>query len=126
MGEVRPLPEFGDLFGDLRGEDRTLRVSYHPDRGAVVLSLWTGPRCRGSFRLAATDLDRFLDLLTVVRDDADRDSTGTGVVVDAPTDPAVERTGQIAVERTEPIDLERTGQIDATAHRVAWPVPRVA
>ncbi|MFI7214143.1 hypothetical protein [Micromonospora maritima] len=113
MGEVRPMPGFGDLFTDLRGEDRTLRVSYHPDRGAVVLSLWSGPRCRGSFRLAEADVERFLALLTAMRDDADRRTGGTAPAVDAPTDPAVARTGEI------------TG----TTRRVALPTlpaPRVA
>ncbi|PSK62103.1 hypothetical protein B0E53_05993 [Micromonospora sp. MH33] len=61
------MPSFGDLFTDLRGEDRTLRVSYHPDRGAVVLSLWNGTLCRGSFRMPADDVDRLLALLTAVR-----------------------------------------------------------
>lgn len=104
------MPAFGDLFTDLRGEDRTLRVSFHPDHGAVVLSLWSGPRCRGSFRLAEADVGRLLTLLTAVRDDADRGSGAPAPAVDAPTDPAVERTGEIS----------------GSAHRLALPVPRVA
>ncbi|MFI5836758.1 hypothetical protein ACIA5A_24060 [Micromonospora sp. NPDC051300] len=110
MGEVRPMPAVGDLFADLRGEDRTLRVSHHPDRGAVVLSLWRGPACRGSFRLAEGDVDRLLALLTAVRDGTARGPGETVGAVDAPTDPAVARTGEIS----------------GTAHRVAWPAPRVA
>ena len=58
MGEVLPIPSLGDVFADVRGEDRTLRVSFHADRGVVVISLWAGPVCRGSFRLAASDIER--------------------------------------------------------------------
>jgi len=63
MGEVLPLPGLGDVFTDVRGEDRTLRVSCHPERGLVVLSLWAGATCRGSFRLGAGDLPRLLAVL---------------------------------------------------------------
>lgn len=112
------MPSFGDLFTDLRGEDRTLRVSYHPDRGAVVLSLWNGTLCRGSFRMPADDVDRLLALLTAVRiaaggDDAD----DAGTVADGSTAPVLEPS------------VERTGDVSGTARRVvlpAVPAPRVA
>jgi len=64
MGEVLPLPNLGDVFADVRDEDRTMRVSCHADRGVVVVSLWAGPVCRGSFRMAATDVDRLVSALT--------------------------------------------------------------
>ena len=63
MGEVLPMPNPGDVFVDVRGEDRTMRVSYHLDRGVVVVSLWAGGTCRGSFRLAAQDVDRLVAVL---------------------------------------------------------------
>lgn len=66
MGEVAPIPSFGDLFTDVRGADRTMRVSYHGDRGAVVVSLWAGGVCRGSFRMAAADVSRLIDTLTEI------------------------------------------------------------
>ncbi|MET8836035.1 hypothetical protein ABZV78_19230 [Micromonospora sp. NPDC004540] len=112
------MPSFGDLFTDLRGEDRTLRVSYHPDRGAVVLSLWSGTLCRGSFRLPTDDVDRLLALLAAVRGEAGGDGAagpGTAAVEGAATVP-------------EP-SVERTGDISGTARRVALPTlpaPRVA
>ncbi|MGR6319818.1 hypothetical protein Q2K19_26800 [Micromonospora soli] len=112
------MPSFGDLFADLRGEDRTLRVSYHPDRGAVVLSLWSGTICRGSFRMPTDDVDRLLALLTDVR----RAATPTPPDADdaAPEPAAVEGPAE------EPApSVERTG--DISAHRVALlPTPRVA
>jgi hypothetical protein len=40
MGEVSPMPAVGDLFTDMRGGDRRMRVRYHEGRGAVVVSLW--------------------------------------------------------------------------------------
>jgi hypothetical protein len=67
MGEVRPLPSPGDVFTDVRGEDRTMRVSYHADRGVVVVSLWVGGLCRGSFRLAEGEVGRLIDLLEATR-----------------------------------------------------------
>ncbi|MFR9775606.1 hypothetical protein ACL02O_06055 [Micromonospora sp. MS34] len=119
MGEVRPMPSFGDLFTDLRGEDRTMRVSFHPDRGAVVLSLWSGTICRGSFRMPLDDVDRFLALLTDVRQAA------------APPDPgAAGGSGPAAVAGAAEVpapSVERTGDITGTAHRLAiLPTPRVA
>ncbi|MGY0003683.1 hypothetical protein [Micromonospora sp. I033] len=109
------MPSFGDLFTDLRGEDRTLRVSYHPDRGAVVLSLWSGTLCRGSFRMPADDVDRLLALLTAVRTAADGED-GAG-------------PGRVAAESAAPVpepSVERTGDVSGTARRVALPTPRVA
>ncbi|MFG2057616.1 hypothetical protein ACGFI9_26700 [Micromonospora sp. NPDC048930] len=112
------MPSFGDLFTDLRGEDRTMRVSFHPDRGAVVLSLWSGTVCRGSFRMPVDDVDRLLVLLAEVR------QAGTAVPpVDGDTG-----SGPATVAGTAEVvtpSVERTG--DITAHRVAiLPTPRVA
>jgi hypothetical protein len=110
------MPTFGDLFTDLRGEDRTLRVSYHPDRGAVVLSLWSGTTCRGSFRMPADDVDRLVALLAAVR------AAGDG------SDPA--GPGTLAAEgAAEEPSVERTGDVSGTTRRVALPplpAPRVA
>lgn len=112
------MPTFGDLFTDLRGADRTLRVSYHPDRGAVVLSLWSGTLCRGSFRMPADDVGRLVALLTSVRTAADgSDAAG-------PETAAVEG----AAAAPEP-SVEGTGDISGTARSVALPTlptPRVA
>jgi hypothetical protein len=57
------MPSLGDVFVDVRGEGRTMRVSYHADRGVVVVSLWAGALCRGSFRMAADDVERFVAAL---------------------------------------------------------------
>ncbi|MFG3712875.1 hypothetical protein [Micromonospora sp. NPDC047730] len=113
MGEVLPMPSFGDLFTDLRGSDRTMRVSWHPERGAVVLSLWSGAVCRGSFRLAAADLPRLLSLLTDI----------TAPAPDGPTQGAAPARPRAASA------VEQTGEIDRPAPRGLLPIvaaPRVA
>ncbi len=76
MLPVTPLPAAGEVLLDTRGSGRVLRVSWHsadatagrpPDGHAasdlVVLSLWHGATCTGSFRLAATDVPALVDVL---------------------------------------------------------------
>jgi hypothetical protein len=67
MGDVLPLPSLGDVFCDVRGDDRTMRVSLHPEHGVVVVSLWTGRVCRGSFRMSIDDVGRLVRALDTVR-----------------------------------------------------------
>ncbi|SBT40943.1 hypothetical protein [Micromonospora auratinigra] len=111
------MPSFGDLFTDLRGEDRTMRVSYHADRGAVVLSLWSGTVCCGSFRLPVDEVDRLLALLGEVR------ATTTAAPDDAGVPPAAAEGPVVAPSPA----VERTGDISGTTHRSALlPTPRVA
>ena len=57
------MPTVGDLFTDVRGGGRTMRVSYHENRGVVVVSLWLGTVCRGSFQMAAGDVSKLLSIL---------------------------------------------------------------
>lgn len=71
MGTVRLIPDAGDVFADERGEGRTMRVSWHDERGIVVVSLWAGRICRGSFRLPYAELPRLRELLASVGADAD-------------------------------------------------------
>ncbi len=68
-----PLPRLGDSFVDARGEDRTLRVSVHPDRGTVVFSVWAGPACRASFQLPVDEAERLFEVLAAVRPDSSSD-----------------------------------------------------
>ncbi|MEU8230092.1 hypothetical protein AB0C12_10870 [Actinoplanes sp. NPDC048967] len=98
MGEVLPMPTVGDVFQDVRGDDRTMRVSYHQDRGVMVVSLWAGPVCRGSFRLAAEEIGRLAALLSDIVS-----STGTPeeatVVAEASTRtaPSPDQTGDVSM-----------------------------
>ena len=63
MGEILPLPTVGEIFADVRGDGRTMRVSFHADRDVVVVSLWAGTMCRGSFRLSTADAARLRGML---------------------------------------------------------------
>jgi hypothetical protein len=63
MAEVIAFPARGDVFFDLRGDDRTLRVSWHPELKLVVLSLWRDGRCSATFRMSAEDVPQFVSTL---------------------------------------------------------------
>ncbi|WP_432984494.1 hypothetical protein [Dactylosporangium sp. CA-233914] len=67
MGELVPLPKSGDVFEDRRGGDRSMRVTCHPQRGTVVVSLWVDKICRASFQLAERDLPRLQEALAGMR-----------------------------------------------------------
>jgi hypothetical protein len=51
-------------FVDPRSPARRLGVSTHPEAGVVVLSLWQGEQCTGTFRLRVLDADILIDVLT--------------------------------------------------------------
>jgi len=63
MHSVTPLPAAGEVFLDARGPGRALRVSWHSEADIVVLSLWTGGTCTGSFRLPVEDVPDLIDAL---------------------------------------------------------------
>ncbi len=63
MAAVRPLPRTGSIFFDARGADRAMRVSWHEEADLVVVSLWRGNVCTGSFRLAGDDVPDVIDTL---------------------------------------------------------------
>jgi hypothetical protein len=52
-----------EFFLDDRGDARSLRVRWHREQGLVVLSLWRGPECTGSFRLAMDEVPTLIDAL---------------------------------------------------------------
>lgn len=63
MHPVTPLPATGEVFLDPRGSGRALRVSWHSEADVVVLSLWQGGTCTGTFRLAVHDVPDLIDAL---------------------------------------------------------------
>lgn len=65
MGAVRPIPQLGGVLRDVRGHGRALRVSWHTDDDLVVLSLWDGPRCTGTVRLATADVPALVEALQI-------------------------------------------------------------
>ncbi|MBO4275486.1 hypothetical protein, partial [Microbispora triticiradicis] len=78
MSEVVPLPSFGEVFFDARGQDRVLRVTWHD--GTLVLSLWRGEMCTASFRMPMDDVGRLIDTLDdgFAEEDVPDQDAGTG------------------------------------------------
>ena len=58
-----PLPRAGEVFFDVRGEARTMRLSWYADSAVAVFSIWHANRCTGTFRLPFADLDRMIATL---------------------------------------------------------------
>lgn len=58
-----PLPRAGEVFFDVRGEARSMRLSWYADSAIAVFSIWQGNRCTGTFRLPFGDLARMVETL---------------------------------------------------------------
>src|SRR5436190_700404 len=61
--DAAPLPRLGEVFFDVRGESRSMRLSWYADTGVAVFSIWQGGTCTGTFRLPIADLPRMVDSL---------------------------------------------------------------
>jgi hypothetical protein len=61
--DAAPLPRLGEVFFDVRGNSRSMRLSWYADTGVAVLSIWQGGMCTGTFRLAIADLPRMVETL---------------------------------------------------------------
>ena len=65
----REVPVEGHLYGervwfhDTRGQVRRMGVSTHPSDSTIVISLWQGDVCTGTFRLPANDAARLISTL---------------------------------------------------------------
>lgn len=74
MADVASLPSpgtaRGEVFLDTRGSGRALRLSWHHEVGVVVLSLWRGNGCAGTFRLAEHEVPAFVEALVEGLSDA--------------------------------------------------------
>jgi hypothetical protein len=71
---ARALQTRRDVFLDERGAG--LRVTWHPERDLVVLSVWQDDGCVGTFRMAVQDVPRLSGLLAAALDDrVDRPGT---------------------------------------------------
>ncbi len=64
MSGANPLPRDGEVFFDDRGKDRALRLSWHSDAQVMVISIWNGGVCSGTFRLSARDVPAFMESLS--------------------------------------------------------------
>ena len=63
MEPARQVPRTGAIFLDARGGDRALRLTWHDERGLVVLSLWRENVCAATFRLAIDEVPDVIDAL---------------------------------------------------------------
>jgi len=61
--DAAPLPRLGEVFFDVRGHSRSMRLSWYADTGIAVFSIWQGGRCTGTFRLPIDDLARMTEIL---------------------------------------------------------------
>ena len=61
--DAAPLPRLGEVFFDVRGDSRTMRLSWYADTDVAVFSIWQGGKCTGTFRLPMDDLDRMIEIL---------------------------------------------------------------
>lgn len=64
MAEGERLLGERSWFVDVRSSARRLAVTTHAEAGVVVLSLWQGDRCTGSFRLPLDDAPALVAALT--------------------------------------------------------------
>ena len=63
MAEVSPLPIRGEVVVDARGGERALRVSWHPEQGVVVLSVWRGNTCAATVQVDPSEVPHLVDVL---------------------------------------------------------------
>jgi hypothetical protein len=86
--DAAPLPRLGEVFFDVRGSSRSMRLSWYADTGISVFSIWQGGTCTGTFRLPQEELPRLIDAL---QRGMYPDPRGTGGMArqfpGAPTDP---------------------------------------
>jgi hypothetical protein len=61
--DAAPLPRLGEVFFDVRGDSRSMRLSWYADTGVAVFSIWQGGTCTGTFRLPIADLPRMVRAL---------------------------------------------------------------
>src|ERR1700735_2111113 len=90
--DAAPLPRLGEVFFDVRGDSRSMRVSWYGDTGVAVLSIWQAGRCTGTFRLPVDELDR---MVATLRRGPDR---GQSLPPDAYPPEAYPREGDYARE----------------------------
>src|SRR5215472_11275657 len=61
--DAAPLPRLGEVYFDVRGESRSMRLSWYANTGVAVFSIWQGGTCTGTFRLPIVDLPRMIEAL---------------------------------------------------------------
>ena len=80
--DAAPLPRLGEVFFDVRGSSRSMRLSWYADTGVSVFSIWQGGTCTGTFRLPMEELPRLIDALQ--RGAQANDPRGFGIATTQP------------------------------------------
>src|ERR1700720_3169680 len=62
--DAGPLPRLGEIFFDVRGSSRSMRLSWYANTGIAVFSIWQGGTCTGTFRLPLDELSRLVESLS--------------------------------------------------------------
>jgi hypothetical protein len=116
--DAAPLPRLGEVFFDVRGESRTMRLSWYADTGVAVFSIWQGGTCTGTFRLPIADLPRMVEALRRGPHGHDDQVTGGQPGSREPRPPvAPAPPGPAAPSRPELLDRDiETGQTTAAVH----------
>jgi len=65
-------------FGDARDDGRRMEVSWHPDEGIVIVSLWHGSICRATFRLPVDQAPALIQTLADALGDAVQSAPPSG------------------------------------------------
>ncbi len=65
-------------FGDARDDGRRMEVSWHPDEGLVIVSLWHGSICRATFRLPVEQAPALIQTLADALGDAVQSAPASG------------------------------------------------
>jgi hypothetical protein len=63
MPEPTVLPVRGEVVADARGNGRALRVSWHPEHGLAVLSVWRGTLCVATVQVEGSEVPHLVDVL---------------------------------------------------------------
>jgi hypothetical protein len=116
--DAAPLPRLGEVFFDVRGESRTMRLSWYADTGVAVFSIWQGGTCTGTFRLPIPDLPRMVEALQRGPHAPDDLVTGEQPASGEHRPPTVPgQRGAARSSRPELLDGDiATGQSTAAAH----------
>jgi hypothetical protein len=61
--DAAPLPRLGEVFFDVRGSARSMRLSWYAETGVAVFSIWQAGTCTGTFRLPMGELERMIETL---------------------------------------------------------------
>jgi hypothetical protein len=68
------------VLADVRGDDRFLRVTWHPASSTIVFSHWSGSVCMASTPVRLLEASRVIDLIVgALRDLAETGAAGAGV-----------------------------------------------